>query len=163
MIPDPATVLRFLPLPTDQVRAYQSGAPDAYGLTPERVISDGTGVPCRHCLCDVPRGQEMLILAHRPFAALHAYAETGPIFLCATQCGAYVGRGAPLPDILTTSPDYLLKGYGPDERIVYGTGRITPSEDIAQTATAILARADVAFVDIRSARNNCFQLRVVAA
>ena len=32
-------------------------APDAYGMTPERRLSDGDGVPCRHCLRNVGAGE----------------------------------------------------------------------------------------------------------
>lgn len=149
--------LKILPLPSDQVRALRAGAPDAYGNPPERVRAAGTGNPCRHCLDFVPEGAEMLILAHRPFDALHPYAETGPIFLCA-DCAPWSGEG--LPPILTTSPDYLLKGYTADQRIRYGTGRVTPQAEVASYAAALLSRPEIAFVDIRSARNNCYQLRI---
>ena len=42
-------LIRYVALPTDEVRALQAGAPDAYGMTPERRTSDGDGVPalCR--------------------------------------------------------------------------------------------------------------------
>ena len=43
-------LLRYVALPTDKVRALQRGGPDAYGMVPEKRISDGDGVPCRHCL-----------------------------------------------------------------------------------------------------------------
>ena len=29
-------LIRYVALPTDEVRALQAGAPDAYGMTPER-------------------------------------------------------------------------------------------------------------------------------
>tara|TARA_R110002072_G_scaffold3564_4_gene25555 strand:- start:932 stop:1042 length:111 start_codon:yes stop_codon:yes gene_type:complete len=35
--------MQFSALPTDIVRAYQAGAPDAYGQAPEHAISDGPG------------------------------------------------------------------------------------------------------------------------
>jgi len=57
---------------------------------------------------------------------------------------------------LQTSPDYLLKGYSADHRIVYGTGQITLAADIEKVAAEILAQEGVVFVDVRSARNNCF-------
>ena len=75
--------IRFQALPTETARHYQAGGADAYGNPPERAVSDGAGNPCRHCLRDVPKGAAMLILAHRPFATLHPYAEAGPIILCA--------------------------------------------------------------------------------
>ncbi len=88
---------RFLPLPTETVRALRAGGPDANGMTAERAVSDGAGNPCRHCLCFIPEGAEMLILAYRPFDSLHPYAETGPIFLCAGECQPWSGPGVPPP------------------------------------------------------------------
>jgi hypothetical protein len=141
------------------VAALRAGGPDANGQPAERgAISDGMGAPCRHCLRHVPAGQEYLILAHRPFPAPQPYAETGPIFLCAAPCARWDGAG--VPPILTTSPDYLLKGYSAGHRIVYGTGRIVPAGEVPAYAARVLEDADVAFVDVRSARNNCFQCRI---
>ncbi|TIP44169.1 MAG: DUF1203 domain-containing protein, partial [Mesorhizobium sp.] len=45
--------IKFKALPTEAVRALQRGGPDAYGHVPEHRISDGDGVPCRHCLKNV--------------------------------------------------------------------------------------------------------------
>lgn len=101
----------------------------------------------------------MLIVAHRPFNGLHPYAETGPIFLCADDCDAWAKDG--IPTILKSSPDYLLKGYTADERIRYGTGKIVTQADLPSYATELMQRDEISFVDVRSARNNCFQLRIV--
>ena len=150
--------MRFSALPTDIVRAYQTGAPDAYDHAAEHSISDGSGTPCRHCLNDVPKGAGMLILAHRPFDGLHPYAETGPIFLCADPCER--GGGDTLPYILGTSPDYLIKGYSSDDRIVYGTGAIVPSTDILVHAAQVFENPKVIYAHVRSARNNCYLARV---
>lgn len=154
--------IRFIPLPTETVRALQAGAPDAYGFTPERRTSGGAGVPCRHCLAQVPAGKDYLILAHRPFPALQPYAETGPIFLCADPCAAY-GEGAggaeAMPAILS-SPHYIVRGYGRDDRIVYGTGGVVATAAIPARAEELLARPEIAYVHVRSAANNCYQLRI---
>jgi len=103
----------------------------------------------------------MLILAHRPFEKRPPYAETGPIFLCADACKApldHLDHTVP-PQILTTSPDYLLKGYSADERIVYGTGAITQSGEIIDRALTVFENRTVSFIDARSLRNNCWQAR----
>ena len=147
----------FTPIPTAIVRAYQTGGPDANGQVPERQVADGAGNPCRHCLRMIPKGAGMLVLAHRPFPAPQPYAEPGPIFLCAEACEAGGGEG--LPAVLT-SPDYIVRGYGPDDRIVYGTGAVVAVGRIVAEAAARLADARVAYVHVRSARNNCFQVRV---
>ncbi len=151
--------MRFTPIPTDLVRAYQTGSPDANGQKPERHISDGDGNPCRHCLQNIPEGAAMLVLAHRPFPAPQPYAEVGPIFLCADACTA--GGGAAVPEILD-SPTYIVRGYGADNRIVYGTGAVVPTEALLSEAGKRMSDPRVAYVHVRSARNNCFQVRIDA-
>ena len=151
--------MRFSPIPTPIARAYQSGGLDANGQVPERQISDGDGNPCRHCLNLIPKGAGMLVLAHRPFPAPQPYAEVGPIFLCADACEA--GGGKDMPQILE-SPTYILRGYGPDDRIVYGTGAVVATETLPEEAARRLADPRIAYVHVRSARNNCFQVRIDA-
>lgn len=150
--------VRFIPLPTDTVRALQTGGADAYGNRPERRISDGNGVPCRHCLALIAAGKPYLVVACRPFDTLQAYAETGPVFLCAETCEA-AGAESSLPEILE-SPNYIVRGYDDREQIVYGTGAVTPRDAIVDRAGALLADASIAFVHVRSASNNCFQCRI---
>ena len=149
-------MIRYVPLPTEAVRSVQAGGADAYGLVPERRVSDG-GNPCRHCLKMIPEGAGMLVLAWRPFPALQPYAETGPIFLCADTCAA--GGGEAVPEILA-SPDYILRGYGADDRIVYGTGAVVPVARLREEAEARFGDGRVAYLHVRSARNNCYQLRI---
>lgn len=149
--------MRFTPIPTPIARAYQSGQPDANGQAPERHISDGDGNPCRHCLRMIPAGAPMLVLAHRPFPAPQPYAEVGPIFLCAEECEA--GGGEALPEVLD-SPTYIVRGYGANDRIVYGTGAVVATDTLQAEAAERLADPRVAYVHVRSARNNCFQVRI---
>lgn len=151
--------LFYEPIPTDLARALRAGAPDANGQPAERgAVASGKGEPCRHCLQNVEAGRQYLILAHRPFPAPQPYAETGPIFLCADDCAPWAGDG--VPPVLTESPDYLLKGYTHGHRIHYGSGRVVPKDEIEDYAQSLFDDPRIAFVDVRSARNNCFQLRI---
>lgn len=152
--------IRFLGVATAVAQRLRDGGPDAYGCAPEVTVSEGGGTPCRHCLDHVPKGAGMLVLAYRPFDAVQPYAETGPIFLCAQDCAAWAGEGLP-PSL--DSVDYLLKGYTADQRIRYGTGKVVPRDQIETYAASLLARDEIRFVDVRSARNNCFQARIVRA
>ena len=150
--------IQFHPYDSQFVARIRAGGPDAYGNPAEREVSEGVGIPCRSCLQDVPAGREYLILAARPFDSLQPYAETGPIFLCADNCTAWTGSD--VPPILGSSPDYLLKGYSSGQRIIYGTGRVVASGQLAAYAEQLFDNAQVAYVDVRSARNNCFQTRI---
>jgi hypothetical protein len=153
--------VRFVALKTPLVRKLQAGGEDANGQTPERHISGGKGVPCRHCLELVAQGEPYLILAHRPFPAPQPYAEQGPIFLHAKACTRHPESGA-LPGMLV-SPSYLIRGYGGDDRIVYGSGRIVPSAHLVAAAERLFADSGIAYIHVRSAANNCFQCRLERA
>jgi hypothetical protein len=150
--------LRFSALPADAVARVRAGGPDAYGRAPERGVSDGDGNPCRHCLADIPAGAGMLTLAWRPFPVPGAYAETGPIFLCA-DC-ARRPDGAEPPPIVASRPRVMVRGYSEDHRIVYGTGRIVETGALAEVCAALLGGAGVAYLHLRSAVNGCYLLRV---
>lgn len=157
----PPVKIRFEALPTEDVRRIRNGGADSYGNPVElhRAVEDV--YPCRHCLGTIAPGEDYLVLAYRPFAGNNPYAKTGPIFLCATDCDR-----APVTDRtppILRAPDYIVRGYSAAERIVYGTGQVTPTEEIAAYAGVLLTKPDVAFVDVRSARNNCFQCRIFPA
>ncbi len=151
--------VRYTAMPTETAHAYRSGAPDANGMPAERTISDGGSNPCRHCLQDIPAGAGMLILAHRPFPAPQPYAESGPVFLCANDCPRWHGNGIP-PIFSLQEGERLLKGYSPDDRIVYGLGKIVPQAMVSTRAGEVLADPRVAYVHVRSATNNCFTCRI---
>ena len=49
------------------------------------------------------------------------------------------GDSTNLPDILMTSPNYLLKGYSADDRIVYGTADTIAQQQINARLDAVFA------------------------
>lgn len=155
-------LIRFIAMPTQQARRYQAGGHDAYGNPPERRISDGEGVPCRHCLRQVPAGRPYLVLAYRPFADLQPYAETGPIFLCAQECPR-AQESDVMPEMFRASTAFLMRGYDDEDRIVYGTGAVTAKRHICTRAHELLQQPEVAYLHLRSARYNCYQCRIERA
>jgi hypothetical protein len=110
-------------------------------------------VPVRHCARDHDAN-----LRWAAICGAAAYTETGPNFLCGDACAPWEGAG--MPPILQSSPDYLLKAYSADDRITYGTGQITAAKKIVAVASGLLERGNAAYVDVRSAQNNCFQTRI---
>ena len=153
---------RFVALPTVEVRRLQAGGPDANGRGPERRISDGDHIPCRHCLQEIAAGEPYLIAAYRPFPQLQPYAERGPIFLHAEACPRYADEHVP-PRMFRDWLHLLVRGYGAEHRIVYGTGGRIDATELADVAAELLARDDVAYVHVRSAQYNCYQCRVERA
>ena len=147
----------FRGMETGEAERLRAGGVDANGQAPERAVSDGDGNPCRHCLGMIGKGEPMLVLAHRPFGTVQPYAEVGPVFLHAGPCAPY--RAEAVPPCLDSAA-YLARGYGADERIAYGTGRVVALADLPARADELLADPRVAFVHVRSASNNCWQARI---
>ncbi len=151
--------LRFVALPSNVVRALQAGAPDANAQPPERHVSDGNGNPCRHCLTEIAAGDPFLILSYRPFPEPQPYAEIGPIFLHAEPCRRH-GPDAGMPAMFLGWERLLIRGYGHDDRIVYGSGQIVATEALLGAGAALLERPEIAYLHVRSASNNCYQCRI---
>ena len=153
--------IRFVGLETEDVRRLQSGGFDANGQRPERHVSDGSGTPCRHCLANIAEGEPFLVLSYRPFPSPQPYAEQGPIFLHAETCARHQPNGA-IPEILD-SPQYLVRGYCDEHRIVYGSGRVVATPRISETADEMFEYDRIAYIHVRSAANNCYQCRIERA
>jgi len=151
--------LRFQAVPTLDVAALRAGGPDAYGHPAERTVSDGGGNPCRHCLTEIPIGEPMIIVAWCPFSHAQPYAETGPIFLCGKAC-ARSGDSGSVPAMFLSWPALLARGYGTDERIVYGSGAVVPVAELVPGLHTLFDDPAIDFVHLRSASYNCFQCRV---
>lgn len=154
--------VKFQALPTDRVREIQAGGDDANNQVAERVLSDGQGNPCRHCLCEIAESKEMLILANRPFPAPQPYAEVGPIFICAEECTRH-SETSTLPEMCQSWDRVILRGYTAEHRILYGTGQVVETENIEKVAEEILANSKVSYVHMRSASNNCYHCRIERA
>ena len=153
------TEIQFKAMPTEVAAEYWAGGADAYGNQPERAISDGNGVPCRHCLQPVGKDEAYLILSYRPFPGQQAYAETGPIFLHASPCQRYPEVAQP-PAMFARRPQYLMRAYNADHRIVYGTGEVIAVDDMTEQARHLLANPEAAYLHLRSGGYNCFLCRI---
>jgi Protein of unknown function (DUF1203) len=151
--------IRFIALDTELVKRLQAGGEDANGHKPEHHVSPGGMMPCRHCLADIRAGEPYLILAHRPFPSPQPYAEQGPIFLHAEPCQRHPDS-EDSPHMFLEREAYLIRGYGADDRIVYGSGKIVATSVMAEAARETLGDPRVSYVHVRSASNNCYQCRI---
>jgi hypothetical protein len=64
---------------------------------------------------------------------------------------------------MLTSPRYIVRGYCKEDRIVYGSGRIVVTDEIAESAQAMFQDAAISYIHVRSATNNCYQCRIERA
>lgn len=151
--------IKIIPLPTHDVREIQSGGPDAYGNIAKQYVSNGSGIPCRHCLENVTAGENYLVLSYMPFPKQQPYAETGPIFLHAKTCDRYANT-PDLPTGIMARETVLLKAYNANDKIVYGKGCLIPPDQIACRSADLFKEKHIAYLHIRSAYNNCFSFKI---
>lgn len=147
-------------LPSEHAKAMRTGGPDANGQAALRQTAEGLSNPCRHCLQLISPGDDMLILAYRPFDQLQPYAEVGPIFLHWKDCLRY--ESDKLPGWFCHLQPALVRGYGHDDWIRYATAKVLPGAELEGACKQILSDPSVAYVHIRS-KYNCFQCRVERA
>ncbi|MEM1040743.1 MAG: DUF1203 domain-containing protein [Pseudomonadota bacterium] len=156
--------IRFSGMSTEEADALRAGGPDANGQAAARAISDGEGIPCRHCLKLIPKGEAYLVFALRPFSTIQPYAEVGPAFVCQASCQAHcdaaLSASSRLPEVFADSPTYIVRGYRADETIVYGSGGVVPNTAIIDRSRALFDDPKICFVHVRSASNNCWQARI---
>jgi len=143
--------------PSQEVESIWRGGNDANGQTAVTRVAEGVANPCRHCLELVPEGEDKLVLAYRPFDALHPYAEIGPIFLHKAPCERF--ESDKLPSWFDYLDPAIIRGYGSDDWIRYDTGDVVRGVDLTAACQRILADVTVEYVHIRS-KFNCFQCRV---
>ena len=143
----------------EAMHIWQGGL-DANGQLPVQRPAEGLANPCRHCLSLITPGETKLVLAHRPFAALQPYAETGPIFLHQQPCERY--EQVTLPAWFAFLEPAIVRGYDSDDWIRYNTGQVVPGKSLTAVCQQILSDPRVAYVHIRS-KFNCFQCRVERA
>lgn len=149
--------LRIRGIPTDECARLWRGGVDANGHPALIRVAEGLRNPCRHCLNLIAEGENRLVLAYRPFATLHPYAETGPVFLHAKPCDRYDREAVP-PWFDYLDPA-IVRGYGEDHWIRYDTASVVRGREVTRACEAILGDGAVAYVHVRS-KYNCFQCRV---
>lgn len=153
-------MITFSGISQTKADSLRRGAVDANQQFPETQVSDGNGNPCRACLQMIARDDPFLVFAHRPFDTINPYTEVGPVFMHKHQCSIYRSDSEVIPAVLKDSNQYILRGYNKENRIMYGTGQITPQEEIIPYARSLFENPSIEFVHVRSATNNCWQARI---
>lgn len=124
------------------------------GRLPERKLAEDDGNACRHCLKLIPEGagcSSWRIAPSRAAALCRGRADLPVAEPC--EAGGGFARDA-------GRADYIVRGYGVDDRIVYGTRGVVATAAIPARAAELFADAGCELCRVRSSTNNCFQCRV---
>ena len=124
-----------------------------------RVLSDGSGCPCRVSLQDVAQGTELLLLNFAHQTANSPYQSSAPI---------YVSRGATQADLPTgvvplsvTQRLISLRAYDAAHMIV--DAEVCEGVDVAAALHRHFKSQHVAYIYLHNAKRGCYACRVERA
>jgi hypothetical protein len=144
-------------LPAGDLDRIRATGEDDFG-NPVRQIEDETGgSPLRCCLREARAGEDIALIAYRPFPWLGPYAEVGPVFIHAQACDGYTA-----PDRYPVGFAHrrqLLRAYDFDRRICDAVP-VKDGPQAERVLSWLLSRPEVDFVHSRNLEWGCYMFSV---
>jgi len=145
-------------LDSTEAHDFRNCGVDANGQHPQRNTAQPGNNPCRHCLQFILPGEELLLLALRPFSEISPFAETGPIFLHGKDCDRY--KNHTLPEWFTQLKPALIRCYDKNGWIRYDLSDAVSGNELMGRCKRIFSDVPgVSHIDIRT-KFGCFLCRV---
>lgn len=148
--PTPA-VLRVRPLPSTLGAAALTAGQDGTG-NPVPVSHDRAGAQLRCCLRDARPGEGVVLITVVPDGPRGAFAERGPVFVHAHDCGGAADDGYPAGWLTYRQ---VVRAYDADGAITGGEV-VEPGGPHEDVIARWLTDPDVAFVHTRNVVFGCY-------
>lgn len=149
--------LVFEPVPPGRLQEIRAAGMDEAGnRLAVQTVTDG-GSPLRCCLRETAPGDQVLLIAYTPPGPRGAYAERGPVFIHAQDCGGY-----PTPDRYPPALSHrqqVVRAYDRNGRIADGV-LVRDGEHAMTVIGELLARPDVMLVHLRNVGYGCYNFAV---
>lgn len=152
---------RCVPIPTETARRWRETGVDDFGNPLRRMVSTGTGAPCRHCLQNAAKGEAVLLGSYRLSGPTGIYWTPSPIFLHEQDCPAYQ-RADEIAPIVRTSL-VSVRAYDANQMVLYDLGQVAEGPDADAPLARALADPRTSFVNIHTAKPGCLLTRVERA
>jgi Protein of unknown function (DUF1203) len=149
--------LNYVAIPASELDATRTAGYDEAGneLT-VRVDPDG-GSPLRCCLRETRPGEKVLLIAYTPPGTAGAYAERGPVFIHAEQCGGYQESREYPPEL--SHRQQVVRAYDKQGRIAEGV-LVADGPHAQDTIADLLARPGIELVHLRNVGYGCYNFAV---
>ena len=149
---------KCVPIPTETADCFRRTGMDDNGNMLRRVISDGSGAPCRHCLRNAKAGDAMLLGSYNLPGPLGIYWTPSPIFLHEAPCPRYAGENE-IPEIVRT---YLVsvRSYDTNDQCIYDLGQAVDGLNVDPVLDRAVSDPRTKFVNIHTAKPGCMLCRV---
>jgi hypothetical protein len=113
----------------------------------------GEGEPLRCCLRFAGAGEPIALISYAPFEQRSPWREVGPVYVHAERCEGPGESG--VPGGLSRGP-LVLRTYRADGSMNYDHNTLIGADDVEPMLEDLLARPDVATVNVRTVRPQCF-------
>lgn len=152
-------MFRCIPMPSATAIRFRAEGVDDGGNRLRRMVADGPGFPCRHCLQLGQPGEAMLLGSfHLPRPA-GIYWTPSPVFLHAEACPAFDAPDTIAPTVLANGL-VSVRAYDAGEQCLYELGQVCAGIDVAAPLHRALVDARTVFVNVHTARPGCWLTRV---
>jgi hypothetical protein len=139
---------------------------DRFGneLTP--ILDADGGSPLRCCLRRSTPGEQLYLIAYRPFEGPGPYAEVGPVFVHASPCPGYLKSDA-YPVGYRDWPTMVFRPYRRNEfncdAIAYDAIQMGDGGTAETLISAIFADPTINFIHTRNVYAGCFMFSITRA
>ena len=149
------TSFKITPLPTDFAERVRTTGRDDFGRVVEVTIAEG-GEPVRDGLRRVAPGERVILCGFQAVPLPSAFAEIGPIFICAkSEPGPPLACGELPPGYFNRT--FALRAYNAANEIIDST--LVNPDDAPSLIRRWLARPEVSHLHARFAGHGCFACR----
>lgn len=148
------TELRVTAIDPSRLEAVRAAGKDEHGneFRPYGALG---WEPLRCCLRVAGEDERIALISYAAFTAQSPWAEVGPVYVHAVDCGGY-SASSQLPAELRTGPR-ILRSYHADETLDYDDIEyVAGGQDIEPALRELLERPNVALVHVRAAKTQCF-------
>jgi hypothetical protein len=150
------TSFRIAALPPETLARLRAAGVDDFGNDLVVTTEPEGGHPLRCCLSEARPGDRIALLAYRPFPWDGVYAEAGPVYIHADECGGYPDTAA-YPEGFRHRQQ-IFRAYGSDRTIV--DAEIVEGARAEDAIADLLARPEVDFVHSRNVAYGCFMFAI---
>ena len=145
---------RCVPIPTETAARWRASGRDDRGQALHHRVVEGSGFPCRHCLCLGAPGEAMLLGAYDLPHPRGVYWTPSPIFLHARDCARFEAPDEVAPIVLANGL-VSVRAYDAEELCLYDLGQVCEGRDAAAPLLRALTDPRTRFVNIHTARPGC--------
>lgn len=149
---------RCIPLDTEYAQRMRRSSTDDFGYPISKRIEPGNTYPCRHCLREAASDAGMLLLSYQVPRPKSVYGHPTAIFLCAEACSRF-NENNTIPKIVRNRL-IVLRSFNEDGSMIYNANELVDGADCDTVLQNLLAREDIAHINVHTAKAGCMLCRI---